>query len=96
MDLEWDEEKRQTNLRQRGLDFADVLDFDLETIVTYIDQRREYGETRYNSTGYLRGVLCSFCWTERGGKLRIISLRKINDRERKIYEREKPSATDTG
>jgi uncharacterized DUF497 family protein len=56
MDLEWDEEKRQVNLRQRGLDFADVLDFDPESVVTHIDKRRDYGETRNNSTGYLNGV----------------------------------------
>ena len=94
MDLEWDEAKRQQTLRERRLDFADVPDFDPESVVTHIDQRRDYGETRYNSTGYLNGVLCSFCWTERGGKLRIISLRKINDRERKVYERARPRITD--
>ena len=44
MDLEWDEEKRQQTLRQRGLDFADVLDFDPESVVTHIDQQRDYGE----------------------------------------------------
>ena len=53
MDLEWDEERRQINLRIRGLDFADVLNFDPASLVTYVDDRRDYGETRYNSTGYL-------------------------------------------
>ena len=89
MDLEWDEEKRQINLRIRGLDFADVLNFDPASLVTYVDDRRDYGETRYNSTGYLEGVLCIFCWTPRNGRMRIISLRKINDRERKVYQAEK-------
>jgi uncharacterized DUF497 family protein len=96
MELEWDEEKRQKNLRKRGLDFADVIDFDPASVVTLVDARRDYGEIRYNSTGSLDGVLCSFCWTPRDGKLRIISLRKINDRERKAYERAKPGSSDVG
>jgi uncharacterized DUF497 family protein len=72
MDLEWDEEKRQINLRIGGLDFADVLSFDPASLVTYVDDRRDHGETRYNSTGYLEGVLCIFCWSPRNGKMRII------------------------
>ncbi|MGG7518981.1 BrnT family toxin [Allorhizobium undicola] len=86
MDLEWDEEKRQRNLKQRGLDFADVAWFEPESVITLRDERADYGEPRFNSYGLLRGVPCCFCWTPRNGRIRIISLRKINDRERKIYE----------
>jgi uncharacterized protein len=96
MELEWDEEKRQRNHRERGLDFADVIYFDPTSVVTIVDDRRDYGEIGYDSTGSLDGVLCSFCWTPRDGKLRIISLRKINDRERKVCERAKPRSSDIG
>jgi uncharacterized protein len=96
MELEWDEEKRQRNLRERGLDFADVVYFDPESILVDVDTRRDYGEIRYNWTGYLDGVLCRLCWTPRNGRMRIISMRKINDRERKVYERVKPRAPDAG
>lgn len=96
MELDWDEEKRQRNLRHRGLDFADVVYFDRESVVIDRDTRRDYGEDRYNWTGYLDGVLCRVCWTPRNGKMRIISMRKINDRERKVYEKAKPRTANAG
>ncbi len=88
MDLEWDEEKRQRNLRERGLDFADVARFLPESVRTSSDDRHNYGERRFNSIGYLDGRLCIFCWTPRNGRVRIISLRKANAREREDYEGE--------
>ncbi len=88
MDLDWDEEKRQRNLRERGLDFADVARFEPESVRTAPDDRRDYGEPRFNSIGYLDGRLCIFCWTPRNGRVRIISLRKANAREREDYETE--------
>ncbi len=84
MELEWDEAKRRQALEERGLDFADVTRFSPETIVTTRDSRFDYGEERFASTGYLDGVLCRFCWTPRNGKIRVISMRKVNERERKI------------
>ena len=86
MELEWDEAKRQRTLEERGLDFADVIRFEFDTAITAPDARREYGESRFNSWGYLDGVLCSLCWTIRNGTFRVISLRKCNDRERKKYQ----------
>ena len=68
MELEWDEDKRQQTLKHRGLDFADVGRFDPDSIVTIPDERQDYGEPRYDSVGYLDGVLCSFCWTPAKGK----------------------------
>lgn len=47
MRFEWDENKRLINIRKHGIDFADVPSiFELDT-VTVIDDRFEYGETRY-------------------------------------------------
>jgi uncharacterized protein len=85
MDLEWDEDKRRKALAERGIDFADVVDFDFETARTAEDIRFEYGEPRYVSTGYLQHRLCVLCWTWRNDRLRVISLRKANDRETKAY-----------
>jgi uncharacterized DUF497 family protein len=85
--MEWDEPKRQWTLKRRGLDFADVLDFDMATAEHHVDRRRHYGEVRFVSTGILHGRLCVLCWTLRAGELRVISLRKANDREQKDYSR---------
>ena len=57
MELEWDEEKRRHTLIERGLDFADVSRFDFDTVVTQPDLRWNYGEPRFNSIGYLDGVV---------------------------------------
>jgi uncharacterized protein len=94
MELEWDEEKRRQTLKHRGLDFADVERFDPDSIVTLPDLRNDYGESRFNSYGYLDGIPCCFCWTPRNERIRIISLRKMNDRERKIYERQRGAQED--
>lgn len=85
MDLEWDETKRQWTIEHRNLDFADVVHFDMATAEHEMDRRRDYGEVRFVSTGYLHGRLCVLCWTLRAGQLRVISLRKANDRETKAY-----------
>lgn len=53
MRFEWDENKRLINGRKHGIDFADVPSiFELDT-VTVIDDRFEYGETRYQTLGLL-------------------------------------------
>lgn len=85
MELEWDEEKRRRNLRERGLDFADVVRFEFEGALTEQDIRFDYGEPRFVSTGYLDGRIHVLCWTMRAGRLRVISLRKANEREQKKH-----------
>ena len=85
MELEWDEDKRQKTLRERGMDFADVVRFQFEQQYTSEDDRAIYGERRFVSTGYLDGRLCVLCWTQRGTIVRVISLRKANEREQKIF-----------
>jgi uncharacterized protein len=86
MGFEWDETKRQWTLANRQMDFADVVDFDMATATHKADRREAYGEVRFVSTGYLHGRLCVLCWTVRHGNLRIISLRKANEREKKSYD----------
>jgi uncharacterized DUF497 family protein len=86
VELEWDETKRQDTLDERKLDFADVDRFDSASLQTFEDLRFDYGEARYITTGYLDARLVVACWTPRNGRVRIISLRKANDRERKSYE----------
>jgi uncharacterized DUF497 family protein len=83
--FEWDESKRQDTLAKRRLDFADVRDFEMSTAEHHRDLRHDYGEIRYVSTGFLHGRLCVLCWTLRNRRLRVISLRKANDREKKAY-----------
>ena len=85
MSLEWDEGKRTRTLALRGLDFADIASADWANAFTVEDTRNDYPEPRFVTMAPIRGRLCVFAWCWRGAVLRVISLRKANDRERKRY-----------
>jgi uncharacterized protein len=85
MEIECDEEKRQKTLRERGLDFADASLMDMATAFTILDSRKEYSEDRFVSYGLIGSRLHVLCWTRRDDRMRIISLRKANDREQKAF-----------
>jgi len=53
--------------------------------VTELDDRSDYGEDRWITVGRLEGRLVVLVWTKRGTNYRIISMRKANDREQKIF-----------
>jgi len=87
MKLEWDEAKRHTTLQERGLDFAYLERFDWETGVFFDDVRRDYGERRQSALGLLNGRILAISFTMRDDRIRIISMRKANSRERKVYDK---------
>ena len=84
--LTWDDAKRETTLRKRGIDFADMAVFDWDSALTVQDDRRGYPETRYVSIGCMNNAVVVCVWCYRKETTRIISLRKANSRERKRYE----------
>ena len=51
MEITYDPAKNATNIEQRGLSFERVADFDFETALFSVDDRRDYGETRYRGFG---------------------------------------------
>ncbi|MGQ0445928.1 MAG: BrnT family toxin [Beijerinckiaceae bacterium] len=53
--------------------------------LTVEDDRRDYGEDRFISIGFLDGRMVVLVWAMRGGAHRIISMRKANDREQTLY-----------
>ena len=54
-----------------------------------LDDRRSYGEVRYQVTGLIEGRIYVVVFTPRKEKLRIISARKANKREVQHYENNK-------
>jgi uncharacterized protein len=52
----------------------------------YEDIRQDYGEKRFISLGRLEDSVVVIVYTERMGKTRIISMRKANQKESKVYE----------
>ena len=87
MKLEWDDKKRSKALAERGLDFADVAWVDWDTAFTVEDARVDYAEARFVTMAPINNRLCVFAWCQRGEALRVISLRKANERERNKYEK---------
>jgi uncharacterized DUF497 family protein len=83
MPYEWDESKRIDTLVTRGVDFADINHFDWNN-ATY-DRSDRNDEVRWVSLGLIGNRLYHVVWTERGENIRIISLRKANMREERIY-----------
>ena len=87
MDLEFDPEKRDKTLRERGLDFARAAEIFDGTHFTGQDTRLDYEEDRFITVGWLDSRLVVLVWTPRGEVRRIISMRKANDREKTLYSR---------
>ena len=88
MKIEFDPKKSAKNETERGLPFTLVEEFDFETAVTNEDIRQPYPETRLISTGPLRGRVCVVVYSYIPGGVRVISLRKANQREIAKYEAE--------
>ena len=85
MAIEFDHAKRQFTLDRRGLDMVDVPEIFSGLKVTIPDDREDYGEVRWITFGFLKERMVVVVWTNREDKLRVISFRKANDREKEIF-----------
>jgi uncharacterized DUF497 family protein len=85
MEIEFDHDKRNKTLQERGLDFARAVDVFAGVHFTGQDTRMDYVEDRFISVGWLDARLVVLVWTPRGEVRRIISMRKANDREKDLY-----------
>lgn len=74
--FEWNERKRRSNLRKHGLDFADCAVVFAGPTWTIVDDRWDYGETRFLTRGLLRNKVVVVAHTEFTGLVRVISMRK--------------------
>jgi len=82
----WDSKKNQTNRWKHGIDFADVPGMFDHPMVTFLDERQDYGEDRWIGIGWLRDVLAVVVFTEPAQEtIRIISARKASKHEEQIY-----------
>ena len=83
---EWDKKKSEKNLSRRGLNFADAEIVFSNPHLTFEDTRIDYGEPRFITFGLIEERMIVIAHTPRGKKTRIISMRKANNREKKIYQ----------
>ena len=84
MKFTWHEEKRQSNIRKHGLDFAQAHHVFAGATFTFEDMRFDYGERRFVSIGLLDDVVV-IVHTETDDEIRIISMRRANRHEQKRY-----------
>ncbi len=89
MPLTFDADKNAANIASRGVSFERVAEFDWAAVLLVDDDRRDYGERRVRVFAFLDGRLHIAVVTPRGVDLRVISLRRANRKEVKLYETEK-------
>ena len=88
MDFEWDPAKAQQNLEKHGVSFGEatsVFDDDLSSTVP--DPDHSISENRFLTFGLSKQqnhLVVSF--TERSGRIRLISARRMSRREIHAYE----------
>jgi uncharacterized DUF497 family protein len=73
------------NLRAHGLDFVGCEAIFDSPMMSLEDTREAYGEPRLNAFGFLNGEVVHLTYTERGENLRVISLRKAEKHEIRIF-----------
>ena len=93
MEFEWDENKRLKTLKERRIDFVDMIDlWDDPRRQEVRDFRRGYGETRFQTIGKVKFNIYFVVYTERVYEkrvevIRIISARRANRKEREMYNK---------
>lgn len=71
--------------KHQGVSLADAELFEWDTSVISEDTRKPYPEARFEATGYLGVRLHVMVYCHRGDAIRVISLRKANQREEFRY-----------
>ncbi len=87
MKFEWDEKKEKANIKSHGIDFRTAIHVFLDdNRIEYFDEKHSVNEDRYITIGMVGEVmLVMLVYTERNGRIRVISARPANKRERSAY-----------
>jgi uncharacterized protein len=86
MKIIFDPAKNARNIELRGLSFELIHAFDFARAWFSVDARHDYGEIRYRALGLLDERVCAVVFVEAPNGIRVISFRKANKREVKLYE----------
>jgi len=91
MKITFDPAKNEQNIADRGISFEMADCFDWAGALVVKDERTDYGEGRYQALGLIEGRLHMLVFTPRADGIRVISLRKANNREASRYVRQTKS-----
>ncbi len=88
--FEWDADKAAANIRKHGLSFETAAFVFSDPFALALQDRFEGGEHRWQTIGAIQGeliVLVAHTVRETGGEevIRIVSARKADRKERKLY-----------
>jgi uncharacterized protein len=84
--FEWDKTKAAENYAKHGVSFElATAVFNDPFAVELLDDREDYGEDRLILIGLAEGAVLTVVYTERGGRIRIISARQATRREQDDY-----------
>ena len=83
--FEWYPEKSRTNAEERQIPFSKVPVVFEGPLLARRDLRHDYGEERWVAIGLLGHVAVVVVYTKRGHRIRIISARRANRRERERF-----------
>ena len=86
MGIEYDPAKDADNVAKHGVSFAQYAGFDTEPVIV-VDDRADYGETRFRAFGRLEGEGYAIVFTLRGETMRLISFRRAHEKEMRRHER---------
>ncbi len=86
MEFEWDENKNIENIKKHGVSFTEAeLAFQDENAVELFDELNSNSETRYQIIALSPNRLLFVAFTVRQEYIRLISARKANRKQVKIY-----------
>lgn len=88
--FEWDNRKAARNLVKHAISFEVAREvFDDPRHFEEPDEREGYGEDRYNAIGLVKGRLLVVTYTLRETRIRIISARMAEPKERRQYHEQR-------
>ncbi len=86
MEFEWDENKNRANQRKHRISFEEAAEIFRYPMYEMVDIRADYGEARYIGIGRNNQmVILVVVYTERGSRIRMISARRANKEEKRLY-----------
>ena len=86
MKLSYDSAKNDSNITKHGLSLSEANLIDWDSAISWVDHRKNYGEERRVALALIKKRLYCVVYVDLKMSIRIISLRKANNREMNIYE----------
>ncbi|QIL80804.1 BrnT family toxin [Diaphorobacter sp. HDW4A] len=86
MDTEFNPLKDAANMQKHGVSLTLANEIEWSDVLCFVDDRADYGEVREVGFTVIEMRLFVVVFVQRGNTMRIISLRKANKREIKLYD----------